>query len=240
MPISLQDVEKKIENGEFATLSELESFVKRMVLNAKDFYPKSSQQYEDAERVRKSTSNFMVKHNPAYKLNHGYSAVPTPIPDELLDVDVSDEDGIDSEVDEDEDKDVIEEDAEAEDVEEEDSADENGEEEQDDDEDEDEDEEKTISKTPGRRKSSSAKESTRAVSVGAKQDGDYEGVPYQGLTFQQAQEKIMEEIIRRPDEEYATLPHHTKNPPQRKYLLIKTETKITHTLNRSSICRPAH
>ncbi|CAK7265974.1 hypothetical protein SEPCBS57363_001861 [Sporothrix epigloea] len=201
MPISLQDVERKLDNGEFATLSELESFVKRMVINAKDFYPKNSQQYEDVERVRKSTSNFMVKHNPAYKLNHGYSAVPTPIPDELLDVEVADEDGKDSEVDEEENKDAIEDDAEAEEVEEEDSADENEEEDQDDDDDEDEDEEEAISKTPGRRKSSSARETTRAVSVGAEQDGDYEGVPYQGLTFQQAQEKIMEEIIRRPDEE---------------------------------------
>ncbi|CAK7234158.1 hypothetical protein SBRCBS47491_008854 [Sporothrix bragantina] len=196
MPISLQDVEAKLKAGEFATLSELESFVKRMVLNAKDFYAKNSQQFEDAERVRKATSNFMVKHNPAYKLNHGYSAVPTPIPDELLDADTTGEDDEDAEADGDED-----EDAEGdEDAEEDDDAEEEDEEE----EEEDEDEEDVGPKTPGRRKSSSAKSATRAVSVGGKQDGDYEGVPYKGLTFQQAQEKIMEEIIRRPDEEDAS------------------------------------
>ncbi|CAK7218032.1 hypothetical protein SCUCBS95973_003352 [Sporothrix curviconia] len=186
MPISLQDVEAKLRAGEFASLSELESFVKRMVLNAKDFYAKNSQQFEDAERVRKATSNFMVKHNPAYKLNHGYSAVATPIPDELLDTDADgDEEG--------------EEEGERgeEDAEEEDDAEEEEEEEE-----EDEDEDEDVGpKTPGRRKSSSAKSATRAVSVSGKQDSDYEGVPYKGLTFQQAQEKIMEEIIRRPDEE---------------------------------------
>ncbi|CAK7268709.1 hypothetical protein SEPCBS119000_003199 [Sporothrix epigloea] len=200
MPISLQDVEKKLERGDFATLSELESFIKRMVLNAKEFYAKSSQQYEDAERVRKSTSNFMVKHNPAYKLIHGYSAVPTPIPDEPLDAEVAQEDE-DDEADIDEGKDTEGEDAEVDDVDGEEHEDENEEAEQDDDGGEDEDEEDEQSKTPGRRKSSSARGTTRAVSVGEKQDGDYEGVPYQGLTFQQAQEKIMEEIIRRPDEE---------------------------------------
>ncbi|CAK7207617.1 hypothetical protein SEUCBS139899_010427 [Sporothrix eucalyptigena] len=200
MPISLQDVETKLKDGEFVTLSELESFVKRMVLNAKDFYNKNSQQFEDAERVRKATSNFMVKHNPAYKLNQGYSAVPTPIPDDLLESDADaageEEADEDADADGDEDEDAEEEDEEAED--------------DDDAEEDDEDEEEV--KTPGRRKSSSAKSardtpragrksSERAVSISGKQDGDYEGVSYKGLTFQQAQEKIMEEIIRRPDEE---------------------------------------
>ena len=202
MPISLQDVEAKLKAGEFATLSELESYVKRMVLNAKDFYAKNSQQFEDAERVRKATSNFMVKHNPAYKLNTGYTAVATPIPDELLDADAAGEDeddegdadadaeaeadgdGDGNDDDGDDDKDAGDDDDEVEGEEEDDDA-----------------EEDVGPKTPGRRKSSSARSATRAVSVGGKQDGDYEGVPYKGLTFQQAQEKIMEEIIRRPDEE---------------------------------------
>jgi hypothetical protein len=32
-----------------------------------------------------------------------------------------------------------------------------------------------------------------------KADHDYEGVPYKGLSFQQAQEKIVEELIRKQD-----------------------------------------
>jgi hypothetical protein len=52
-----------------------------MVANAKHFNEKSSAIYEDAERVRKTASNFMTKHNPAYR-NPSYVAVATPIPDE--------------------------------------------------------------------------------------------------------------------------------------------------------------
>ena len=52
-----------------------------MVANAKHFNEKSSAIYEDAERVRKTASNFMTKHNPAYR-NPSYVAIATPIPDE--------------------------------------------------------------------------------------------------------------------------------------------------------------
>jgi hypothetical protein len=54
-----------------------------MVTNAKLFNAKGSAIYDDAERVRKTASNFMVKHNPAYK-NPNYVAIATPIPDDLL------------------------------------------------------------------------------------------------------------------------------------------------------------
>lgn len=203
MPISLQDVEANLTAGKFKTLSELESYIKRMVLNVREYYPKGSQQFDDSERVRKATSNFMVKHNPAYKLNQGYSAVPTPIPDE----------NADAEGDEDADADA-DEDAEAEDDGEDDEDDGEGEDEdEDEDDDEDEDEDEDDVGTPGRRKSSSTrsvrdtplrgmrKSSERTVPAGLKQDHDFEGVPYKGLTFQEAQEKVVEEIIRRPDEE---------------------------------------
>ncbi|GKT43240.1 protein polybromo-1 [Colletotrichum spaethianum] len=79
MPISLTMIEKKLNNGDFATLTELESYCKRMVSNAKEFYPRGSQLFEDAERVRKALSNFMTKYNPAYARG-GYTAVPTPLP----------------------------------------------------------------------------------------------------------------------------------------------------------------
>jgi hypothetical protein len=54
-----------------------------MVANAKQFNDKRSHIYEDAERVRKTASNFMTKHNPAYR-DGTYVAQPTPIPEELM------------------------------------------------------------------------------------------------------------------------------------------------------------
>ena len=57
----------------------LESDLKRLVQNAKDFNSNKSEVYEDAERIRKALSNFMPKHNPAY-LDPGYRAYPTPLP----------------------------------------------------------------------------------------------------------------------------------------------------------------
>lgn len=53
-----------------------------MVANAKFYNDKRSTLYEDAERVRKTASNWMTRHNPAYR-NPGYVAVATPIPEEL-------------------------------------------------------------------------------------------------------------------------------------------------------------
>jgi hypothetical protein len=80
MPISLSMIEQKLNDHEFSNLSELESYFKRMVSNAKEFYPRNSANFEDAERVRKALSNFMTKTNPAYHNGSGYSAVATPIP----------------------------------------------------------------------------------------------------------------------------------------------------------------
>ena len=50
-----------------------------MVQNAKHFNDRKSLIFADAERIRKTTSNFMVKHNPAYK-DKLYTAQPTPLP----------------------------------------------------------------------------------------------------------------------------------------------------------------
>lgn len=49
--------------------------------NAKIYNDKKSLVYEDAERLRKTASNWMTKHNPAYRIK-GYQAVATPIPGE--------------------------------------------------------------------------------------------------------------------------------------------------------------
>lgn len=61
-------------------MTALEADLKRMVQNAKEFNASSSRVYEDAERIRKALSNFMPKHNPAYK-DQDYRALPAPIPD---------------------------------------------------------------------------------------------------------------------------------------------------------------
>ncbi|KAK7545686.1 Bromodomain-containing protein [Phyllosticta citricarpa] len=81
LPIAFSTIEAKLHNREYSSLAELEGDVKRMVHNAKQFNDKKSAVYEDAERIRKTASNFMVKHNPAYK-NPSYTAVATPIPGE--------------------------------------------------------------------------------------------------------------------------------------------------------------
>lgn len=60
-------------------MEKLESDLKRLVQNAKEFNSTKSEVYEDAERIRKALSNFMPKHNPAY-LDSAYRAYPTPLP----------------------------------------------------------------------------------------------------------------------------------------------------------------
>ncbi|KIY03582.1 uncharacterized protein Z520_00273 [Fonsecaea multimorphosa CBS 102226] len=84
MPLSLNMIEQRLENYGYDNLEILESDLKRMVQNAKDYNNSRSAIFEDAERIRKALSNFMPKHNPAY-LRPDYRAYPTPIPQELLD-----------------------------------------------------------------------------------------------------------------------------------------------------------
>lgn len=79
MPIAIDTIEAKLKRGEFLNLTALESYIKRMVSNAKEYNEQGSEIHADAERIRKALSNFMVKHNPAYK-TPGYIAFPTPIP----------------------------------------------------------------------------------------------------------------------------------------------------------------
>lgn len=144
MPIALDDVEKKLKRGEFSNLTTLESYLKRMVQNAREYNQKGSQVYEDAERVRKAVSNFMVKTNPAYQ-SGTYNAFPTPYPD-------SKEGSVDEE-------------EEAEDI---------------------------VSKKKGK----ATKNVRRRSSITPALSESYTSVGYAGLTFQQAQEKIMEDLLR--------------------------------------------
>ena len=211
MPISLPMIERRLKRGGFQTLAEVESYVKRMVSNAKEFYTKNSQEYEDAERIRKAASNYMTRTNPAYKKIHGYSAQATPISsepeEELVEElalqgasppapDEDDEDGEDDEEENEEEGDGEEDDEEAEegdDNEEEDG--EEDEEEEDQDADEDEDDDVPRSSRRGRIvKINISKAQPKKSSKWA-----YEDVPYDGLSFQKAQEKVVEELMRRED-----------------------------------------
>ncbi|KAI1567426.1 Transcription factor chromatin remodeling, contains bromodomain protein [Pyrenophora tritici-repentis] len=81
LPIAIDTIETKLNNGEYSSLAQVESDCKRLVNNAKAYNDKKSIIYEDAERLRKTASNWMVKHNPAYR-DGNYAAVATPIPGE--------------------------------------------------------------------------------------------------------------------------------------------------------------
>jgi hypothetical protein len=78
---STKALQAKLLNGEYWSLSGVESDLKRLVANAKSFNEKGSDLYEDAERVRKTASNWMTRHNPAYR-DKNYVAVATPIPED--------------------------------------------------------------------------------------------------------------------------------------------------------------
>lgn len=189
MPISLETIEQKLQNGEFQNLSELESYFKRMISNAKEWFPRSSSTFDDAERVRKAVSNYMTKTNPAYQ-TRGYQAVPTPLPPEGLVQAESQEEAVD------EDAEGEEDDATGDAYDEEADGDEPG---------------TTPRKRsiilkrrgPGRssRNSMSTPQDTPRKSISTRPDHQYEDVPYKGLTFQQAQEKLVEEMLRHKEPE---------------------------------------
>ncbi|OHE93497.1 hypothetical protein CORC01_11183 [Colletotrichum orchidophilum] len=217
MPISLSIIERKLTNGDFSTLTELESYFKRMVSNAKEFYPRNTQQFDDAERVRKALSNFMTKTNPAYARG-GYAAVPTPLPANRVDEAEEDDEedapsnpgrrksqviakSTEEQGDADGDEDEEEEEAEADEDDEEEDDDAEGE--------EDDDEGSQNSKPtilirrrgPGRpSKGATPRKSKARMVTPSRPDYEYEGVPYKGLNFQTAQEKIVEEMIRQKED----------------------------------------
>lgn len=79
LPLALDTIEGKLKRNEYPTVTTIESDLKRLVQNAKDYNDPNSVIYDDAEKIRKNVSNFMKQHNPAYKVE-GYSAFATPIP----------------------------------------------------------------------------------------------------------------------------------------------------------------
>lgn len=208
LPISLELIEDKLNAGEFATLTELESYCKRMVTNAKEYFPRNSQMYDDAERVRKALSNYMVKNNPAYQTK-GYTAVPTPLPPDDPD-DGNGNDNAEEEEDAEGEEEEEQSDAEPSDADDGDDVDGEGEpeDEEDDDEDEEDEEEEEVvipkRRGPGRPPKNPVLHAKKMAAKAAKQekaDSQYDNVPYKGLNFQQAQEKLVEELIRKREEE---------------------------------------
>ena len=81
--MSLDMIENKLLQYQYPDMERLESDLKRLVQNAKEYNSTKSEVYEDAERIRKALSNFMPRHNPAY-LNPNYRAYPTPLPHEQI------------------------------------------------------------------------------------------------------------------------------------------------------------
>lgn len=146
----------KLTQGQYRTITEIESDVKRMVANAKFYNDDKSIIYGDAERIRKLLSNFMLRNNPAYK-NPDYVAFPTPIPGE---------DGVNGTIVHPPSRDMSE-----------------------------KPKKPTISLKAARDRTSSVDPNAMQV------DGDAGSGDFTGKTFQQAQEQLMEEMIKFTDEE---------------------------------------
>ena len=157
----------------------MESDLRRMVGNAKSFNQKSSPVFSDAEKMRKAIVAFMTNNNPAYKTGN-YAPGPTPVPE-----------GWQSRLEED--KAVVEE------------ADAEG---------ETDHEEPPITPqveepTKLRKRTAPVAQSSiaqtplnrRASSTPAVQDAEGAGESFEGNTFQQAQEKIMTEMINLTNDE---------------------------------------
>ncbi len=162
MPIAIDTIEAKLRRREFSNLSTLESYFKRMISNAKEYNERGSEIYDDSERLRKALSNFMTRHNPAYK-TPGYVALPAPIPSTPSQADGPASDG---------------------------EADAEGEPDPD------------VENQMAKRKISRPTKITqaqRSSATPALSDFHYAGVGFEGLTFQQAQEKIIEDMIRKKE-----------------------------------------
>lgn len=61
-------------------MTSLESDLRRMVSNAKSYNEKSSELFSDAEKIRKLVVSFMAQNNPAYETGN-YHPISTPVPE---------------------------------------------------------------------------------------------------------------------------------------------------------------
>ena len=175
LPISINMIEAKIRNGEYINLIGIESDMRRLISNAKTYNNKSSSLFSDAEKIRKMLSNYMIKNNPAYKTGK-YIPMATPVPDKWGPPasKAEEEEG---------EEDSEEEDAEGE-------------------------TDNEVPPTPAREAQSAARSSVPSTSdnrgpsaTPAVQDPGDDDEGFEGKDFQQAQEKIVMELINLKNEE---------------------------------------
>ena len=158
-------------------MTTIESDLKRMISNAKSYNERNSEVFSDAEKVRKMVTNYMTKHNPAYRDGSGYTPFPTPIPGEEPNG-VQKQEKREKQTTKQEPDRAI-------------DADENS------------DLRGAVGKT--RRitiHGPSVPSQRRASSTPAVQDAEGAGESFDGNTFQQAQEKILTELINLENEKY--------------------------------------
>ena len=172
LPISINMIEAKIRNGEYTNLIGIESDMRRLISNAKTYNNKSSSLFSDAEKIRKMLSNYMIKYNPAYKTGK-YIPMATPVPDKREPPASKD----------------MEEDSEEED-------------------DAEGETDNEVPPTPAREAQSAARSSVPSTSdhrgpsaTPAVQDPGDDDEGFEGKDFQQAQEKIVMELINLKNEE---------------------------------------
>jgi len=82
LPIAIDTIEEKLKRRELPDLSAVESWFRQLVLNAKIYNQKGSEIHEDAERLRKASSNYMAKYNPDHK-KPGFVLEPLDVKAEL-------------------------------------------------------------------------------------------------------------------------------------------------------------
>lgn len=151
-------------------MTTLEGDLRRMTSNAKSFNEKGSRVFSDSEKIRKIVSRVMEERNPAYR-TPDYHAYTTPVPDDWKEkLEQKAEEDLDAEGDDD--PDAV-----------------------------------ADTKTPVKRTrlithvgSSSAANDRRASSTPAVQDAEGAFQGFEGNTFQQAQEKIMTELMNYQDD----------------------------------------
>lgn len=157
-------------------MTPVESDLRRMVGNAKSFNIKSSEIFSDAEKMRKAIVSFMMPNNPAYK-SKDYVPAPTPVPEDWQDkLEKLEDPPTEAKGETDQEEDVKE--APPEPVE------------------RPKPPLKIIGPAPV-----NASNSRRATSTPGVQDAEGAGESFDGDTFQQAQEKIMTEMINLKNDE---------------------------------------
>ena len=174
----------KLNRGEYATMTPLESDLRRMVGNAKSFNEKSSEIFSDAEKIRKALVAFMLQNNPAYKTGN-YVPAPTPVPEDWQDR-LEQEDPPEADAEGEMEEEVVSKEAPKETSKE-------------------EPEKPKPSTKVAATSSVNTSNSRRATSTPGVQDAEGAGESFEGDTFQQAQEKIMTEMINLKNDESVPL-----------------------------------